>query len=469
MSVLPSVFAASPSPQPSPRGGEGEIAAFLARQIAIFEAAHPRTLELAQASSAVWRGGVPMHWMGDWSSPVPLFAERAKEAILWDVDGHAYDDFCLGDTPSMFGHGREELQRAIADQALNGVGFMLPTVRSLRVGQLLTERFGLPLWQCATTASDANRAVIRWARAITKRRKILIIDGCYHGMVDDAFVVLKGGAATAKKGLIGQVTDLTQSTVVVPFNDLPAMSAALKSGEVACVLLEPVMTNCGMILPDDGYHQALRQLCDETGTLLVYDETHTLSSGFGGYVREHGLKADILTVGKAIAGGVPAAVWGVSAEVAARMDAAQAEIGAGSSGIGTTLSGNALAIAGMEAMLTEVMTPEAYDYMQAGATYLVDGLREVIARQGVDWSVVHVGARAEIVFASPTPRNAAEMRPHLEGALLPAFHLYLINKGVLIAPFHNMMLISPKTSYEATDRLVAAVEGFVKEYKALNI
>ncbi|MFT4089992.1 MAG: aspartate aminotransferase family protein [Asticcacaulis sp.] len=442
------------------------IEAFLAQQVVQFEATHPKTRALAKASAEVWRGGVPMHWMGDWSSPVPLFAERAKDATLWDVDGHAYDDFCLGDTPSMFGHGREELQKAIAAQALNGVGFMLPTVRSVRVGQLLTERFGLPLWQCATTASDANRAVIRWARAITKRNKILIIDGCYHGMVDEAFVVLKDGKATAKKGLIGQVSDLTQNTVVVPFNDLGAMKAALQSGEVACVLLEPVMTNCGMILPHEGYHEALRALCDETGTLLVYDETHTLSSGFGGYVREHGLRADILTVGKAIAGGVPAAVWGVTADVAARMDSAQAEIGGGSSGIGTTLSGNALAIAGMEAMLTEVMTPEAYDYMQGGAAYLVEGLRAVIAQHGVDWSVVHVGARAELVFASPAPRNAAEMRPALDGALLPAFHLYLINKGVLIAPFHNMMLISPKTPYAAIDRLLAAVEAFIIEYKA---
>jgi len=458
----------APHPSPLPDGERGKLAAFLTRQAAVFEAAHPKTRALARASAEVWRGGVPMHWMGDWASPLPLFAGRAKDATLWDVDGHAYDDFCLGDTPSMFGHGREELQKAVAAQALEGVGFMLPTVRAVRVGQLLAERFGLPLWQCATTASDANRAVIRWARAITKRRKILIIDGCYHGMVDDAFVGLKDGQVRAKKGLIGQVADLTQNTVVVPFNDLPAMEAALKSAEVACVLMEPVMTNCGMILPHEGYHQAVRELCDDTGTLLVYDETHTLSSGYGGYGREQGLRADMLTVGKAIAGGIPAAVWGVTQEVAVRMEAAQAEIGAGSSGIGTTLSGNALAMAGMEAMLTEVMTPEACDYMQREAAYLVARLREVIARQGMDWSVVHVGARAELVFASPPPRQAAEMRPHLEGPLLPAFHLYLINKGILIAPFHNMMLISPKTPRAAIERLVAAVEGFIVEYKTLR-
>lgn len=439
--------------------------AFIAEQAAIFEAARPKTRALAKASAEVWRDGVPMHWMQDWATPVPLYAARAKDATLWDVDGHVYDDFCLGDTPSMFGHGREELQRALAAQAGEGVGFMLPTENSLEVGRLLAARFGLPLWQCATTASDANRAIIRWARAITGRDQIVIIDGAYHGMVDDAFVVLKGAQAVAKPGLIGQVQDMTRTTRVVPFNDLAAMRAALSDHQAACVLLEPIMTNCGMILPDEGYHQALRAMCDETGTLLVYDETHTLSSGFGGYVGAHGLRSDMLSIGKAIAGGVPAAVWGVTAEVAARMDAAQVAIGPGSSGIGTTLSGNALAMAGMRAMLSEVMTPEAFGHMRTGAEALVAGLRAVIAKQGLGWSVVHVGARAELVFASPEPRNAAEIRVALDPALLKAFHLYLINQGVLIAPFHNMMLISPKTAPEAVARLVAAVEGFILEYK----
>ncbi|ESQ77375.1 transaminase [Asticcacaulis sp. YBE204] len=438
---------------------------FIAEQIAIFNATHPKTLALAAEARTVWRGGVPLHWMDDWASPVPLFATYAKGATLWDVDGHVYDDFCLGDTPSMFGHGRDELQTAIAQQAGQGVGFMLPTADSVEVGRLLSERFGLPLWQCATTASDANRAAIRWARAVTKRDKILIIDGAYHGMVDDAFVVLKDGQTVQKPGLIGQVTDLTQYTVAVPFNDLSAMDSVLAGNDIACVLLEPVMTNCGMILPDEGYHQALRDLCDRTGTLLIYDETHTLSSGYGGYVRDHGLRADMLVIGKAIAGGIPAAVWGVTAEVAARMDSTQTEIGGGSSGIGTTLSGNALAMTGIKTMLMEIMTRPAYDYMQKGTESLVAQLRSVIWRQGLDWSVVHVGARAELVFASPAPRDAETMRKALDPTLLKAFHLYLINRGVLIAPFHNMMLISPKTTPEAVKRLVDTIEAFSIEYK----
>ena len=406
-----------------------------------------------------------MHWMRDWASPFPIYVKNTKAATLTDVDGHVYDDFCLGDTPSMFGHARPELQAAIARQAGEGVGFMLPTGLANEVGAMLASRFGMPQWQVATTASDANRAVIRWARAITRRDKILVFDGCYHGMVDDCFVALYDGKPANKKGLIGQVHDQTGTTAVIPFNDVTALEAALSRGDIAAVLAEPVMTNCGMIQPAPHFHKALRELTLKYGALLILDETHTLSSGPAGYAGAHGLKPDMLTIGKAIAGGIPAAVWGMTADVAARMDAAQAEIGPGSSGIGTTLSGNALVMAAIKAMLTEVMTPEAFDHMQHGAESLVAGLREVIDRQSLPWCVVHVGARAELIFAPTPPHDAATMRKHLDGHLLEAFHLYLINQGVLIAPFHNMMLISPQTESDAIGRLVAAVEAFAVHYR----
>ncbi len=435
---------------------------FLSRQRNIFTTTHPKSQALA-AEGAAWRGGVPMHWMRDWAAPFPIYVQSAKAATLIDVDGHSYDDFCLGDTPSMFGHARPELAAAIARQAGEGVGFMLPTPLANEVGDLLRARFGMAQWQVATTASDANRAVIRWARAITKRDKILVFDGCYHGMVDDCFVALYDGQAANKQGLIGQVVDQTRTTKVIPFNDLPALTQALAEGDIAAVLAEPVMTNCGMIQPIDGFNEALRDLCTMHGTLLILDETHTLSSGPSGYTGEHDLKPDIFVVGKAIAGGVPAAVWGVTAEIAVRMDVAQAEIGPGQSGIGTTLSGNALVMAAIRTMLTEVMTVEAYKHMLRGAAYLVAGLRDVIKRHDLPWSVVHVGARAELIFAPQTPKNAEEMRGHLDHDLLEAFHLYLINKGVLIAPFHNMMLISPQTGFDAIDRLVTAVASFSQE------
>jgi len=409
-----------------------------------------------------------MHWMRDWATSFPIYVKDARGATLTDVDGHAYDDFCLGDTPSMFGHARPELAAAIADQAGQGVGFMLPTETANAVGTLLAQRFGLPQWQVATTASDANRAAIRWARAVTGRSKILVFDGCYHGMVDDCFVALYDGQPANKKGLIGQVRDQTETTTVIPFNDLPGLEAALETGEIAAVLAEPVMTNCGMILPQPGFHRALRELTARYGTRLILDETHTLSSGPAGYSGEHGLQPDMLVIGKAIAGGVPAAVWGITAELADRMDQAQAAIGPGSSGIGTTLSGNALAMRAMHVMLTEIMTADAYDRMLKGADELVAALREVIDTHDLPWSVVHVGARAELIFAPQPPHDAAAMRQALDHDLLEAFHLFLINRGVLIAPFHNMMLISPQTDSGAIQRLATAVGDFAIAYKTFQ-
>lgn len=437
---------------------------FISKQREIFAAANPASQALSQKASA-WRGGVPMHWMRDWATPFPIYVNNAKAATLTDVDGHAYDDFCLGDTPSMFGHARPELQAAIAEQAGKGVGFMLPTERANEVGDFLRERFGLSQWQVATTASDANRAAIRWARGITKRDKVLVFDGCYHGMVDDCFVALYDGQPANKKGLIGQVRNQTETTVVIPFNDIAALETALSKGDIAAVLAEPVMTNFGMILPEPGFHKALRELTAQYGTLLILDETHTLSSGPGGYMGAHGLTPDIFTCGKAIAGGIPAAVWGVTADVAARMDATQKNVGAGQSGIGTTLSGNALVMAAIKCMLTEVMTDAAYAHMLAGTDALVKGLRDLIDRHALPWSVVHVGARAELIFAPQPPRDAAGMRPYLDHDLLEAFHIFLINQGVLIAPFHNMMLISPQTGVDAIQRLISAVEAFVPHYK----
>lgn len=455
------------SAQPLPDPKSKTLAGLWAAETARFEATHPRSIALAGQAAAVWRGGAPMHWMGDWASPVPIFAVQGQGAQITDVDATLYDDFCLGDTPALFGHGQPEVAAAVADQIKRGAGFMLPTTEAVIVGRLLAERFGLPLWQTATTASDANRAAIRWARAVTQRPVIVIFDGCYHGMVEDAFVVLADGAAVMKPGLVGQVHDLTATTRVVPFNDLAALEAALAPGDVAAVLAEPVMTNCGMIAPDPGFHAALADLTRAAGTLLILDETHTLSTGPGGYVGAHDLAPDMLVIGKAIAGGLPAAVWGVTAELSARMDAAQLRIGPGQSGIGTTLSGNALAMAAMRAMLTHVMTPAAYGRMLAGAGRLVAGLEAVVAEHGLAWSVVQVGARVELVFADPPPKNAAQMRKALDPALVCAFHLWLINRGVLIAPFHNMMLVSPVTEDAAIDRLVAAVAGFAGALKDL--
>ncbi len=460
------------------------LSALIARETQRYLDTHAKAAAEAARLKQHWLFGAPFHWMNDWASPSAMIAEDGEGAVLTDIDDNTYDDFCLGDTPGMFGHGRPEIARAIAEQARRGATFMLPTVEAADVSALLAERFGLPFWQTTLSASDANRAVIRWARAVTGKSVIVVFDGCYHGMVEDCFVELRHGRTRPDAGLIGQVFDMTKTTRAVPFNDVGALEAALAMGDVAAVLAEPAMTNCGMILPEANFWKRAQALAKKAGALLVLDETHTLSSGPGGATKAWGLAPDALVIGKAIAGGFPAAVWGVSAELAekiqtyrtagfqpantgdGRQDAGGPKLGR--SGIGTTLAGNAMGIASIGATLREVATPAAYDAMLKGADELVAKLRGVIARRALPWCVVHVGARAEIVFAPAPPKDAAAMRPALaQSELNHVLHLYLINRGVLIAPFHMMMLVCPATTTQQIDRLVAAVDSFAGELSAV--
>ena len=442
--------------------GAERIAALMARERARFIAANPRAVAAAGRGNS-WFGQVPFHWMLDWPSPVPLVAASAAGATLTTIDGQVLDDFCLGDTASMFGHSPPALAAAIAEQAAQGLSYMLPTERSDAVSALLASIFGLPRWQVTTTASEANRAVIRWCRGITGRRKVLLFNGCYHGAVDDAFVDLKGGEAAMRASLIGQVHDLRDTSVVVEFNDADALEGALAGGDIACVLAEPVMTNVGMVRDAPGFLNRLRALCDATRTLLVFDETHTISSGFGGHSNTHGPMPDIMVIGKSIGGGVPTAVYGFTEAVAERMAALNAARPAGHSGIGTTLSANALAISAMHAMLSDVITRENYALMLTGAARLVAGLTNVIERRMLSWHVTQVGARVELLCSPSPPRNGSEAKAAMQPALEALIHLYLTNRGSLLAPFHNMMLVSPVTGDKQIDHLVASVDALARE------
>lgn len=438
------------------------IEAMLETERARFAAANPRSAALAQEAARHWHRGVPFHWMLDWGTPFPLFAARATGAELWDVDGHRYDDFCLGDTGSMFGHSPEPVARALARQGAEGLTTMLPTEDAIVVADELAARFKLPFWQVTGSASEANRAVIRWARGITRRDKVLVFNGCYHGAVDDVFVDLRDGVSELRRSLVGQVYDVRDHTVVIEFNDLAALESALSKGDVACVLAEPAMTNVGMVLPDAGYLTALRQLTARHDTLLVFDETHTISTGYGGHSATHGPLPDMFVLGKPVAGGVPCAVYGFSAEVAERMERVRATGETGHSGIGTTLSANALALAAMRACLTEVMTPQAYAHMLPLAEVLAGKLRAVIADNGLSWHVTHIGARGEFLCTDTPPRNGSQARAAMQGPLEHAMHLFLINRGVLIAPFHNMTLVSPATTPTQVDRLAEVLDLCLK-------
>lgn len=427
---------------------------------------NPISQKLGEDARANWLKGVPHHWMLDWSTPFPLFVADARGAILIDVDGHSYDDFCLGDTGSMFGHSPEPVAKAIAAQSSHGLTYMLPTEDILAVGKLLEDMFGLPFWQVTTTATDANRFVLRWCRAITKRSKILVFHGAYHGAVDDTFLRLKNGKAIHRPGLIGQVYDITAHTKVVEFNDVPALEAALKDRDVACVITEPALTNIGMVLPQPGFLDAIQEICRKTGTLLVIDETHTISTGYGGYTRTHDLKPDFLTLGKPVAGGLPTAVFGCSAEIAERMRAAEKESGSGYSGMGTTLSANALQFKAMRANLEEVMTPAAYRHMLPLSEKLARGIETEIKKRHIPWHVSNVGARAEFVCTPERPRNGTEAQAAMHGAVELAVHLYLLNRGLLIAPFHNMTLVSPATTEAQVASLVATIGQCLDELAA---
>jgi glutamate-1-semialdehyde 2,1-aminomutase len=443
---------------------DAAIARVAVREAERFRTANPRAFA-HHAAATGWFQSVPFHWMKDWPSPVPIVAASAKDAKLTSIDGQTYDDFCLGDTASLFGHSPPALTAALAKQAGEGLSYMLPTERGAALSQRLAAMFALPQWQITTTASEANRAVIRWCRGISGRPKILTFNGAYHGAVDDAFVDLKGGVPTMRASLIGQVHDLRDTTTVIEFNNEAALTEALRAGDIACVLAEPVMTNVGMVRDAPGFLQTLRTLCDETGTLLVFDETHTISSGYGGHGATHGPTPDLMVVGKSIGGGVPCAVYGFTAEVAERMAALNRSRPPGHSGIGTTLSANALAITAMDAMLGEVITPAAYDHMLFGAARLVAGLEQEIAAADLDWHVTQVGARVEFLTCPTPPRNGGEAKAAMHPELEAAIHLFLANRGILLAPFHNMMLVSPVTAGDQIDRLVGAFADCVRALK----
>lgn len=442
---------------------EANIKAMLAREEHLFLQRNPNSKRLSEDAAKNWLRGVPMHWMVDWGTPFPLFVTRANGVDLTDADGNRYIDFCLGDTGAMFGHSPAPVVEALQREGANGFTTMMPSADAAIVGKLLEDRFGLPCWQVTATASDANRAVIKWCRAITGRKKILVFNHCYHGAVDDTYVTIDGGTAHADPALIGEVRDLTAFTKVVEFNDIPALEKALADEDVACVLAEPIMTNVGMVLPDDGFLEALRDITRRTGTLLIIDETHCISSGPGGYAREHGLVPDGLVLGKPIAGGIPAAVYGFSDQVTHRIRKFLETRTPGHSGIGTTLSGSKIQLALMKAVLENYFTKEAFGPLIALAKRLEKGIADVIIKHGVPWHVVRAGARVEFMCTPKRPRNGGEAATVIHQPIDVAVHHYLLNRGVVVTPFHNMMLICPSTTDSHVSTLVEGLDRCLAE------
>ena len=417
---------------------------------------HPKSMQLAKSAAPHFLYGVPMHWMNDWGTPAPLFVSKAQGAHFNCADGIEYCDFCLGDTGAMFGHSPPAVANAIKAQADAGYTAMLPSTIAPDVGVALADQFGLPCWQLATTATDANRFVLRWARAVTGNSKLLVFDGCYHGTVEDTMVDSDAGRTINRASLLGQVNDLCLNTVVVEFNDLAAVERELAKGGFACLLTEPALTNCGMVPAKAGFIEGLRDLTKKYGCLLVLDETHTISSGRGGWAKNNGVVPDFLVVGKPIAGGLPAAAYGFRTELATRMKAAKDNAPPGHSGIGTTLSGNMMTLAAMHATLTQLATIDAYKHMLALAASLEQKLTALINSHALPWNITRLGARLELQFCASTPTTAQQAREAQNDVLEGTIHLYLLNRGVLLTPFHNMMLICPATTQNDVDTLVSA-------------
>jgi glutamate-1-semialdehyde 2,1-aminomutase len=442
------------------------LAELLRRELADFVERHPRSAELYERARESLFGGVPMPWMMLWAGGFPIYAEGAEGARITDVDGHTYVDLCLGDTGAMTGHGPAVVREAVAAHLARGITTMLPTEDSAWVGEELRRRFGLARWTFTLTATDANRAALRLAREVTERPKVLVFSYCYHGSVDEAFAVATPAGTRSRHGNVGPAVDPSETTRAIEFNDVDALEEALADQEVACVLAEPAMTNMGIVLPEPGYHDSLRELTRATGTLLVIDETHTFSAGPGGCTREWGLEPDLFTIGKAVGSGVPAGALGLTKTVAedaiGRHDADYADAG----GVGGTLAGNPLSLAAVRATLEHVLTEDAFAETIGLATRFCEGLEEIFQRRSLPWNVTQLGCRAEYRFQPEPARNGTEAQAASEPELERYLHLHALNRGLILTPFHNMALMSPATTPADVDLHTELFDAAVAELTA---
>ena len=429
-----------------------KLAAALKSEEQLFCDIHPKSMQLAQSAKTALLSGVPMPWMTRWPGSFPLHVQKAHGARFVDVDDIEYVDFCLGDTGAMTGHALHAVAQAVTQQAQLGLTTMLPTSDAQWVAQNLAQRFGVAKWQFAISATDANRFVLRFARMLTDRPKIVVHDWCYHGSVDETLVIRDAkGNTISRPGAIGPQVDPALTTRVVPFNDLVELERVLAIGDVACVLIEPALTNIGIVLPQDGYIQGVRDITRKYEVLLVIDETHTICAGPGGCTKLWNIDPDFVVIGKTIGGGIPVGAYGMTSEIALRLEAAMTGHDVDVSGVGGTLSGSALAMSAMRATLSNALTQEDFDQTIPLATRWTQGVEQACAKRNLDWHVQQLGCRAEYWFCTP-PVDGAQAAAAVDPMLESFLHLFCLNRGVLLAPFHNMALMSPFHSAADVDK-----------------
>jgi glutamate-1-semialdehyde 2,1-aminomutase len=445
------------------------LAKLHAEEQAIFLERNPKSKAAYDAADNLF-GRVPMTWMNKKAGGFPLYFDKAQGNRIWDIDGHEYIDFALGDTGAMAGHSHPVVVDAIVNRVKTegGMTTMLPTEDAQWVAKNLTERFGMAKWSFSLTATDANRWAIRLVRAITGKPKILFNAYCYHGSVDEALIVVgPDGEGMSRPGNVGSPVDVTETSRVAEFNDLEGLERQLKNGDVAAVLMEPALTNIGIVLPEPGYLEGVRRLTKKYDALLIIDETHTFSAGWGGMTMRDHLEPDVFVIGKAIAGGIPTGTYGLSEEFAKRVlertDLDLVDMG----GVGGTLAGNPLSVAAMRATLEHVLTKDNFDKMIDLATYFTDGVNDLFNKYELPWSINQLGARAEYRFAKPYPITGTAAFESADAELEDFLHLYLANRGILLTPFHNMALMCPTTTKQDVDKHQEVFEDAIK--KLLNL
>ncbi len=413
----------------------------------------PRSRELYDEADHLF-GRVPMTWMNKWSGGHPLYLATAHGNRITDVDGNEYIDFALGDTGAMAGHSPEATVAAVQERigVEGGITTMLPSADAEWVAADLTRRFGMPLWSFSLTATDANRWALRLARMVTGRPKVAAFSFCYHGSVDETFVQMGPDCATElRRGNVGAPSPIGDTTRAVEFNDLDSVEQALAHRDVAVLITEPALTNIGIVLPDPGFLEGVRELCTKYDTLLLIDETHTISAGPGGCTAAWDLQPDIFVIGKSIGGGIPSGAYGITERIAEMVrdhpDADLIDVG----GVGGTLAGNVLSTAAMHATLEHVLTDDAFTHMIDLATHFREGVEATLKEYDVPWSISQLGARAEYRFVAPAPRNGTESAHAEDDELDEYLHLFMSNRGVLMTPFHNMALMCPVTTLADVD------------------
>jgi len=397
------------------------IRAWHARELARFREERPRSMAMIGRAAEHMPGGVPMAWMAS-DKDQPVYIDHGQGAGFADLDGFSYVDFNASDMAMFCGHANPQIVAAVQAQAARSTQFLLPTPASVEVAEELARRYPVPLWQFTLSATQANTEAIRLARAATGRDVVVLFQGHYHGHFEEGLVDLEDGRAKpVQRGLSKGVTGRVR---IAQFNDPDTVRAALGPGDVALVLTEPAMANTvHLLLPEPGWHEGLRALTRQYGTLLAIDETHSHVVGPGGATALYGLRPDVVTIGKAVAGGLPMGAYGVTAELGGQLDPAR------NVATGGTLFGNPLSAAAAKAALTQVLVPAAYEHATALGGELADGIEQAIESAGLPWTVIRFGPRSGQWYG-PMPRTGAEAHALTDGELTRLIRIWLANRGV---------------------------------------